>query len=103
MTNTADAILPGSTALADAAKATTSARGHKLRRWSAADKAALATTLEYVRRSYKVPAAVFPRLVAYGTELVCGSHHVAKFSTWEIASAAETIARQAAEACGLKV
>ncbi len=100
-------LLPGSEVLWTLAQSTTAARARKLRRWSIADKDALKLVLEYVRRAYKVPGAAFPRLVPIGMggipQIVCGDHYIAKFSTFEIAQSAETIARLAAESAGLAV
>jgi hypothetical protein len=96
-------LLPGSDNLWTAAKNTCAAKGFGMRKWSASDKKSLKATLEYVRRSYKSPGAVFPQLVPHLTTLTCGQHNVAVFSTWEIANAAEAIARQSAEECGLRI
>lgn len=101
--NATQTLLPGSTNLWQRALETTAARGHRLSKWRKEDKAALKLALDYIRRSYKAPGAAFPRLVPYGRELTCGQHHIAQFSSFEIASAAEAIARQSAERCGLPV
>ncbi len=99
------ALLLGSGVLWKLSLSTMAARAHKLSKWSDADKTALKAVLDYVRRSYKIPGAIFPRLVPYGMggapAITCGNHQVANFSTYDRVQAAESIARQAAEACGL--
>lgn len=106
-----DALLPGGGVLWQAALSTTAARAHRLRRWSADDQAALKALLEYVRRSYKVPGATYPRLVPYGMgsapavwqlgSYTVSDREVATFTSFEVAQAAASIARQAAEILGL--
>lgn len=109
-------LLPGSEDIEIVARAVPAARASRVVRWTKPDQEALRRVLRYVRgfAANRGLSPAFPRLIPSGDARSGFIYHllesrhasdpiVAQFSTYDRASAAETVARQAALAVGIVV
>jgi hypothetical protein len=110
-------LLPGSDDYEVVAKAVPAYRAHRVARWSRSDREALSRVLDYAKgfAANRGLHPEHPRLVATGDAGQVGEvYHalgsrsvsdprVATFSSYDLASAAEVIARQAALEIGVVV
>ncbi len=109
-------LMPGSTDYEVVAKAVPAARSHRVSRWDRLDRDALSRVLAYAKgfAAHRGTSPTYPRLISRGDASAgyvyhslesrqVTDPHVASFSSYDRARAAEVIARQAALELGISV